>query len=185
MAQAKSEFRNAGPGYTGVLVRGENGIGMTGISVAPGDKIWLDEDEQSATANAPRSDEDNPFINGRLELVTKATEVANRRPIGDTTKPQADQASSEEQPAPTPEPEPTATEEPPAAPETEAAKAQRVAEENARAASARRRAPAPGDPVQASPPPETQGTEVAASDQTKTEGKRAKSEEVGTPTAQK
>lgn len=86
MAPRKSEFRNTTEGHIGVVVI-ENG-NERGIGVRPGDSIWLSEDEQIATANAPRRDEDNPFINGQLELVTAAQEIANRRPIGSSEAPQ-------------------------------------------------------------------------------------------------
>lgn len=87
MATARSEFRNTKDHVMGVVVRGPNDK-MAGIALNPGDTVWMDEDEQMATANAPREAGDNPFINGDLELVTPATMVANRRPIGYTEHPQ-------------------------------------------------------------------------------------------------
>lgn len=87
MPDPKSEFENTTGGYVGVLVKDHSGR-MKGIPVPPHATIWLDEDEQIATANAPRRDEDNPFTNGQLALRTPATQIANRRPIGHTEHPQ-------------------------------------------------------------------------------------------------
>lgn len=77
----KDEFRNTTPGWVGVTLingRGE----ANGFPVAPGDTVWLGEDEQISTANAPKLDVDNPFANGALELITRGVEVKNKRPWG-------------------------------------------------------------------------------------------------------
>jgi len=81
MANTKDEFRNTSDGWLGVTMIDGRGD-PRGIAVEPGGSVWLSEDEQIATANAPRSDGDNPFVNGSLELVARATEVKNRRPFG-------------------------------------------------------------------------------------------------------
>lgn len=76
----RDEFKNKSGGWIGVITidaRGER----RGIAVPPGDTVWLTEEEQIATANAPRSDTDNPLTNGDLVLVTEAAEVRNRRAL--------------------------------------------------------------------------------------------------------
>lgn len=78
---ARSEFRNDSGGQCGVIVI-ENGREKA-ISVKPGDTILLSAQEQILTANAPKSDKDNPFTNGTLTLITPAANIANRRAIGD------------------------------------------------------------------------------------------------------
>src|SRR4051812_27314693 len=83
MAQEKSEFRNDSGGFIGVVTIEPNGK-ENPIPIAPGAAVWLSEDEQIATANAPLRDEDNPFANGNLVKVTDAKDIKNRRPIGDT-----------------------------------------------------------------------------------------------------
>lgn len=77
----KDEWLNTGAGWIGVVVidgRGDH----HGEAVAPGRTVWLSEEEQIATANAPVNDEDNPFANGSLELQTRGAEIRNRRPYG-------------------------------------------------------------------------------------------------------
>lgn len=91
--EKRSEFKNVSGGHVGAQVKDHDGR-MRGVDVAPDATIWLDESEQIATANAPRKDEDNPFTNGTFELLTPATEVANRRPIGHTEKPQVTEVGS-------------------------------------------------------------------------------------------
>lgn len=76
----KDEFVNTTQGYAGAIVI-EDGK-QRGVAVRPGDTIWLSEQEQIVTANAPRREEDNPFINGTFKLLTRGAEVPNRRPIG-------------------------------------------------------------------------------------------------------
>lgn len=78
----KAEFQNTGAGVVGVTTI-EPGTGKhKGIAVSPGATVWLSEEEQIATANAPRRDADNPFVNGSLTLKTEPKQIANRRPIG-------------------------------------------------------------------------------------------------------
>ena len=89
----RSEFRNVSGGYAGVQVKDHTGR-MRGVPVAPGATIWLDEDEQVATANAPRKDEDNPFTDGTFELLTPAAEIVNRRPIGHSEKQQVNEVGA-------------------------------------------------------------------------------------------
>jgi hypothetical protein len=87
VASERSEFRNISGHVIGVVTRRDNN-NMKSLALMPDDSIWLDEEEQIATANAPRYDEDNPFENGDLELVTKAEQILNRRRIGYTKQPQ-------------------------------------------------------------------------------------------------
>jgi hypothetical protein len=163
---------------------------MKSLALAPHATIWLSEEEQIATANACRKDEDNPFVNGDLELLTPATVVANRRPIGFSEHPQPDQATAtqadagagdpggdtggtpegslepaggEPEPASAEEP-PKAAEEPEAAPEGARNRTKAESEASAREAASRRRAPAP--------------TEAEAA-----RGSRAATEEIATPGA--
>lgn len=81
MTTLRTEFKNVSGGVQGVVVLDESGRSR-GVPVRPGDAIWLTEAEEVLTANAPREDKDNPFTNGALVLVTRSTEVLNRRPIG-------------------------------------------------------------------------------------------------------
>jgi hypothetical protein len=77
----KAEFKNTSRGVVGAIVI-EPGKKPRGIAVQPGDTVWLTEEEQIATANAPKKAENNPFVNGSLTLVTEPQEIVNRRPIG-------------------------------------------------------------------------------------------------------
>lgn len=97
---SKDEFRNTTDGWIGAVVLGTHGEHQ-GIAVEPHGVVWLSEEEQILTANAPRSDEDNPFlpraferrdpntqdvveegIRPPLELVRRGVEIKNRRPFG-------------------------------------------------------------------------------------------------------
>jgi hypothetical protein len=167
MPQAKTEFKNASPGIIGVVTL-EPGGKEVAIPVKPGASVWLSEDEQIATANAPQRDEDNPFINGQLVKITDAADIKNRRPIGDNAE------------------------------SPEAAEQKRVAEENAarlkaeneeqakteaaRLAEGQKQAAAGGK----APPPRQAPEETGAAPQPQgatAEGSRAAGEEVGTPEA--
>lgn len=57
----KQEFQNQSGGWLGVVVIGPKGDDR-GVSVAPGASVWLSEEEQVLTANAPRKAADNPFV---------------------------------------------------------------------------------------------------------------------------
>lgn len=98
---ARSEFKNVSGHVIGCVTRRPNNEFKSG-AVMPGATIWLDEEEQIATANAPREEADNPFTNGDLELVTKAKDIVNRRRIGHSEHPQI----GDESPAPAEEPGP-------------------------------------------------------------------------------
>lgn len=69
--------------------------------IQPGETVWLTEDERILTANAPREERDNPFVNGDLIQVSEEA-----RPIGRSI------GSTQEAPMGAPEPE--AAPEPPA-----------------------------------------------------------------------
>lgn len=80
MATVKDKFTNRSEGFIGVIAvdsRGEH----RAVAVPPGDDVWLSEEEQALTANAPRNPADNPLANGQLELVTEGVEIKNARPL--------------------------------------------------------------------------------------------------------
>lgn len=79
--ESKDEFVNTTDGWLGAVQLDHQGKAL-GVSVEPGGSVFLTEQEQVLTANAPRSDEDNPFANGALKLTRRAIEVRNRRPYG-------------------------------------------------------------------------------------------------------
>jgi|SRR4051812_30262975 hypothetical protein len=79
---SKDEFTNTTDGWVGAVQLDHQGKAH-GVSVEPGGSVFLNEDEQILTANAPRLDQDNPFLNGSLKLRTRAVEIRNRRPFGD------------------------------------------------------------------------------------------------------
>jgi hypothetical protein len=201
MATARSEYENTRDHFIGVMTEREDRK-MKALAVAPNATIWLTEEEEIATANAPRSDADNPFINGDLKLLTPSKMVANRRPTGDTTKaqvpvPEAPVPPSAEEPAPdagdagdaapsggegeggsaAPTEEPKAPASPPEVDPEEGRRERtpKEAEENARAAAGRRRAPAPAETTANA----VKDAGAAA------EGSRPAAEVVATPEAQK
>jgi hypothetical protein len=94
----RDEFRNTTDGFVGVVQFVGPHREPKGVSVDPHGTVWLNEDEQILTANAPRSDDDNPFVNGTLELVTRGREVRSRRPYGEQaqTAVETDTAPEEE-----------------------------------------------------------------------------------------
>lgn len=200
----KSEFRNTRDYYIGVVVKREDGK-MKGMALQPGETVLMDEQEQMATANAPRQESDNPFTNGDLELVQSARALANRRPIGDskhTEQAVGGQVASGAPPAAEPEavggdvaddeeggpagsPDAELKGDDPAPTEAPSKKDQ---EASARAAAARGRAPAANEKVTPPPaPPKAPGvshTGAAPTPKgTPVEGKAAPAEEVATPEA--
>ena len=207
MADPRSEFKNASGGYAGAQVKDHTGR-MRGVPVAPGASIWLDEDEQIATANSFRRDDDNPFTDGTFELLTPATVIANRRPIGYTEKPQVDEvgtAAAEGSPdGPQPEgdgasnggdedapggvsdePEPPADEGSEDKPEKAPEEMSRADRDEQNAKEAAKRAVKGGRP----PAPEPQQTDETGAAVKPTgeppEGERMQTEQVGTPEATK
>lgn len=78
---AKSKFKNVSGGVAGA-VQLNHKRESAGVAVFPGESIWLTEEEEVLTANAPRNESDNPFTNGTFELEVKAEEAAYARPIG-------------------------------------------------------------------------------------------------------
>lgn len=95
---SKDEFVNTTDGWVGAVQIDHTGR-AAGVSVEPGGSVFLTEEEQILTANAPRVDEDNPFVNGALALRTRSVEIRNRRPFG------AHAAHVAEETGATPEPE--------------------------------------------------------------------------------
>jgi hypothetical protein len=118
----KQQFLNQSGGWLGVVVIGPKGDEQ-GISVEPGMTVWLSEPEQILTANAPRSPEDNPFIEQVRQARDQETDAlveikvtplvpvsenryvpANARPIPSDLTPAGDnavaaQAATAEQPS--------------------------------------------------------------------------------------
>lgn len=78
----ESKFRNTAKGVIGVVKIGLDGK-PKGVPVSADDFVWLSEEEQVLTANAPRNDSDNPFTNGSLTLEVRGSEANTARPIGD------------------------------------------------------------------------------------------------------
>lgn len=181
-AAIKDEFKNNTKGFVGVITL-DNGK-ERGIAVRPEATIWLSEEEQILTANAPRQDEDNPFVNGQLSLVTKAQDVKNRRPLGNAT-PAADNGNGAAPAADTPGPEdqqqaaPTA--EVAAPPEPQTAR-QREDRERAKK-EAERKAEADAQAKTGAIPGKATGAAVSPAGLPKPEGKAAPNEEVATPDA--
>lgn len=79
----KDLFRNDSGGVAGAVTIDPRG-GTVSIAVHPGDSVWLTEEEQALTANAPRHAEDNPFINGTFVLVAEAQDIKHHRPLRPT-----------------------------------------------------------------------------------------------------
>src|SRR3954468_12234433 len=77
----KDEFVNTTDGWIGAVQIDHQGR-AAGVSVPPGGSVFLTEEEQMLTANAPVLDEDNPFLSGGLDLRRRAVEMRNRRPFG-------------------------------------------------------------------------------------------------------
>lgn len=89
--EAKSKFKNTGKGVAGA-VQLDHQNQAKGVPVYPGESVWLSEQEQVLTAQAPRNEEDNPFTNGTFTLEIKAEDVTTSRPIGDHQPDPAEQA---------------------------------------------------------------------------------------------
>ena len=181
---AKSEFRNDSPGTCGVIVI-ENGREKA-LPLGPGQSVFLTQQEQILTANAPREEKDNPFTNGTLTLITPATEMANRRPIGDPSLGGTAQ----------PDPEAVAAREEREAAERAKQEAERVRTAEAQAQAERpqvpRRSPQTktegegATPARTSAPaaPDAAEETATASQSAPAEGERAAAEEVATPAAE-
>lgn len=91
----RAEFRNDAGHVIGVMTKRGKGD-MKSLAVMPDTTVWLDEEEQIATANAPRDEADNPFTNGFLTLVTEPKEIVNRRQIGFSDHKQVGDLAQEE-----------------------------------------------------------------------------------------
>jgi hypothetical protein len=76
----KDEFRNVSGALIGVVTISTRGE-VKSIAVANDDTVWLSEEEQILTANAPRTEEANPLTNGQLKLETAAKAMKNKRKL--------------------------------------------------------------------------------------------------------
>lgn len=76
----RDQFRNDSGGVAGAVTVNQRGD-VQSVPVQPDDMVWLSEEEQALTANAPKHPEDNPFINGTFTLVTEAAEMVHARPL--------------------------------------------------------------------------------------------------------
>lgn len=188
----RAEFRNDAGHVIGVSTKRAKGE-MKSMGLLPGDTVWLDEEEQIATANAPRDDADNPFTNGHLTLVTEPKEIVNRRQIGYSDHQQVSDLAEEPGPAAggsedgappggsgeqgddPPEAPPKAPEEKVPPPNLDGV--QTPAQEAQAKAAANR-----AIKTQAAAPPKP--VEPAKDPSKPPEGKRAPTEEVGTPEAE-
>lgn len=78
----KDRFVNRSGGFLGAVVRAPGSqTGFKGVALYPGQEVDLDEEEQAATANAPRDPRANPLANGQLELVAEKMNFKGRRPL--------------------------------------------------------------------------------------------------------
>lgn len=164
----KAEFRNDSRGVCGVVVipAGEK---PRGLPVKPGETIWLTEEEQIATANAPRNAEDNPFVNGTLSLATEPKDIVNRRPIGHTEAEQAPMSEADQEKADEKRQQ------------EEEAKKRHLEQEQQRQVEAQEQAEAGAKPVKDTRlPNEETGVQVDPVGEAP-QGERAQDEEVGTP----
>src|SRR2546423_1892023 len=59
--ESKTEFLNTTDGHLGVVLFNHKNE-RDAIALAPGDTVWLSEEEQRMTANAPRDPQNNPFL---------------------------------------------------------------------------------------------------------------------------
>lgn len=79
--EPRQQFRNTTPNVLGVNIF-EPGTGKpTAIALMPDETVWMSEDEQRMTAQAPRDHRANPFVTGALVAVT------DERPIGKNARP--------------------------------------------------------------------------------------------------
>lgn len=97
MREGKTEFLNRTPMIQGAcrIISGEE----KGVPVAPGETVWLTEEEQEVTAAAPRQSKDNPFIAGSapdggvvLEAVTTGRPIGSRPIPGHVERQEAEVA---------------------------------------------------------------------------------------------
>lgn len=100
----RDEFVNVSDGIVGAITIDARGD-RRGIAVHPGQSVWLSEEEQIETANAPRADTDNPLVNGTFELRTNGAEVKNHRPLRPDANPVVEPEPSPEETGAAPEPQ--------------------------------------------------------------------------------
>lgn len=68
----KQEFKNTTQGVVGAVRIDRKGDEI-GVPVQPGESVFLSQEEQIATANAPRSKADNPFLPQPFKIVDELT----------------------------------------------------------------------------------------------------------------
>lgn len=103
MEEKRAKFRNESSGRCGVIkidARGER----KALSVAPGEEVWLTQQEIIETAEAPRQAKDSPFEPQRVEVLDDETGQIVRNSDGTAvyrTVPAALQQLTEGRPVPT------------------------------------------------------------------------------------
>jgi hypothetical protein len=124
----RDEFVNTTAGWVGAVKIGPHGE-QRGMAIGPHGNVWLSEDEQILTANAPRDDADNPFLERTLppeepgglstklppllQLRTRGVEIKSRRPFGADAQEAPPAEQEETGAAPLPEGEPAEGTRPP------------------------------------------------------------------------
>lgn len=201
----KQQFQNNTNGFIGAVVIGPRGD-ERGIPVEPNGTVWLSEQEQRLTANAPRRAQDNPFIEQDLvrtdtltgerviEKITPLTPIsedrfvpADARPIPGTASAHQELAAAQAA-ATGDEPQTAVTETPNALTRHEELKHVDEPKPNvpARAAAAAAAAPAPTEDETAAKVNPEVGEETGAALPPSGEaaaGSFTQGEEVGTPEA--
>lgn len=77
----QSKFTNVSGGVAGAVKLDHEGHAK-GVAVFPNESVWLTEKEEILTANAPRNEADNPFVNGTFRCDVKSADAGHARPIG-------------------------------------------------------------------------------------------------------
>lgn len=77
----QSKFTNVSGGVAGAVKLDHEGH-AAGVAVFPNESVWLTEKEEILTANAPRNEADNPFVNGTFRCDVKSADAGHSRPIG-------------------------------------------------------------------------------------------------------
>ena len=168
--EEKQQFRNNTDGWIGVVVIGPRGDDR-GAAVEPNGTVWLSEQEQRLTANAPRDPANNPFVPQTFQrpLDEGGTEDYTLTPL---TPIQEDRwVPANDRPIPTDAPVPVAEVATTVAPPVPARAARAVAA--AQEAAAVKVDHAVGEETGAAKPPTGDAPE----------GEYAQAEEVGTPVA--
>lgn len=189
-------YRNRSTHVVGVIKLREYDGKPNGIGLKPGEKTHLNTIEERLTRNAPRSEADNPFANGELELVDEATEGLATVEAEEIAAAEEPETETEPETPATPEPgapkEPNADLPPGAIPGAQDPRAQpapgtleEVAAEAAKAAEESGEPPTDEEHAvsAASAVAEETGVKIDPADQEEVAGERAAAEEVATPDA--